>query len=176
MIKSAGTPCPAWPRGRATIPHLLYPHHLLAHEPNGSRVSSRPSASFRPLRAIFSPGTRDSNLTLRGEWGGECWGQGESRGAGVANNVVATSLGHSSKGDTAVERKSLPFKEAQGSSKWKHSRMGWGTGWAGTHPVSFHTDVTFEPRKAILALGKTEGKGWGSRAWAQGTQAKRGGF
>lgn len=83
----------------------------------------------------------------------------------MADNMVAISEGHSSKGDTEVER-SLHFKEAQGSSKWKRSRMGWGSGWAGTstHPVSFHTDVTFEPRKAILALGKTEGKGWGS--WA----------
>lgn len=28
-----------------------------------------------------------------------------------------------------------------------------------THPVTFHTHVTFEPRKAILALRKTEAEG-----------------
>lgn len=38
---------------------------------------------------------------------------------------------------------------------------GWGTGWVGasTHPVSFHAYITFEPRKAILALRKTEVRG-----------------
>lgn len=73
----------------------------------------------------------------------------------MADNVAAISLGHSSKGDPAVKTKvsiSSKYRAAQNGSA---AGWGWETGWAGTHPVSFHTDVTFEPRKAILALGKT---------------------
>lgn len=34
------------------------------------------------------------------------------------------------------------------------SRVGGGSAGVSTHPVTFHTHVTFEPRKAILALRK----------------------
>lgn len=42
--------------------------------------------------------------------------------------------------------------------QWDRS---WGVQWeqTSTHPVSFHAYVTFEPRKAVLALGKTEVRG-----------------
>lgn len=46
-------------------PHPLHvPCHLFAHEPRGARVSSGSSASLRPLGTIFSPRTRNSNLSL----------------------------------------------------------------------------------------------------------------
>ena len=42
----------------------LIPGHLLAHEPRGARVSSGSSTSLWSLRTIFSPATRNSNLSL----------------------------------------------------------------------------------------------------------------
>lgn len=56
---------------------FLIASHLLAHEPGGARVSSGSSTSLRPLRTVFSPGTRNSNLSLGkrveeasvGDWG-----------------------------------------------------------------------------------------------------------
>jgi hypothetical protein len=61
----------------------------------------------------------------------------------------------------------LPFQGSPGWLKMESGRIGDGEsdgdGWTdsqtSTHPVSFHSYVTFEPRKAVLALGKTEVRG-----------------
>lgn len=71
------------------------PHHLVAHEPRGPRVSSGSSASLWPFRTILSPGTRDSNLALServGEMnvGDQGWGLSPKR-RGLVRSLVRLS-------------------------------------------------------------------------------------
>lgn len=71
---------------------------------------------------------------------------------------AAISLGHSSKRTQQRREKfsiSLEHRAAQNGGAAGQVLGNWRVG-TSTHPVSFHSYVTFEPRKAILALRKTE--------------------